>query len=151
MGEGPDYQAAWRRYHDALSWMQGNRELTHYLGWDLVDIANDLIDRAYPGLRKGHTPSPATAIVHIAADGEVDYQVTEGARLLIVDERAPGDRVYGVTSRITAADVTALIGSDEVGSQHDDRHPVLAARVIAAQEGRPHLRLVDDGEGRTDA
>lgn len=88
----------------------------------------------------------ATAIVHIAADGEVDYQVTEGARLLIVDERAPGDRVYEVTSRITADDVTALIGEDEVGSQHDDRHPVLAARVIAAQEGRSHLRLVDDGE-----
>ncbi len=151
MGEGERYEQAWREYHDALSWMQGNRQLNAYLGWNLAAIANDLIDRAYPGLREGRAPSPATAIVHIAADGEVDYQVTEGTRLLVVDERAPGDRVYEVTSRITAADVITLIGADEVGSQHDDRHPVLAARVIAAQEGRSHLRLVDDGEGRTDA
>ncbi len=70
MGEGPDYEAAWRRYHDALSWMQGNPDLTRYLGWDLVDIANDLIDRAYPGLREGRAPWPATAVVNFAADGE---------------------------------------------------------------------------------
>lgn len=49
----PDYETAWREMHDALSWMQGNCQLHAYLGWDLAAIANDLIDRAYPGLRNG--------------------------------------------------------------------------------------------------
>lgn len=49
----PDYEPAWREMYDALSWMQGNRELHGYWGLNLAVIANDLIDRAYPGLRDG--------------------------------------------------------------------------------------------------
>ena len=48
----PDYETAWRELHEKLSWMQSNKALpTRYLGWNFADIANDLIDRAYPGLR----------------------------------------------------------------------------------------------------
>lgn len=48
------YEKAWRELHDKLDWMQGNKALpVRYLGWNLADIANDLIDRAYPGLRDG--------------------------------------------------------------------------------------------------
>lgn len=32
--------------------MHDNPKLRAYWGWNLADIANDLIDRAYPGLRK---------------------------------------------------------------------------------------------------
>lgn len=50
----PDYEPAWRELHEALAWMQGNRALTgRYLGRNFAAIANDLIDRAYPGLREG--------------------------------------------------------------------------------------------------
>jgi hypothetical protein len=50
----PDYETAWREMHKHLEWMQGNKALpSRYLGWHLGDIANDLIDRAYPGLREG--------------------------------------------------------------------------------------------------
>ena len=48
---GPDYEPAWRTLSEPLSWMHDNPALSAYLGWNLADIANDLIDRAYPGLR----------------------------------------------------------------------------------------------------
>lgn len=46
------YEAAWREMHDALSWMQGHKGLTRYLGWNFARVANDLIKRAYPDLSK---------------------------------------------------------------------------------------------------
>ena len=52
-GDVVDYEPAWREMHDALSWMQESRALNRYLGWNFAHIANDLIDKAYPGLRDG--------------------------------------------------------------------------------------------------
>lgn len=46
----PDYEAGWRALSEPLSWMQGHPGLNAYLGWNLADIANDLIARAYPDL-----------------------------------------------------------------------------------------------------
>jgi hypothetical protein len=54
VSKGPDFEAAWRELHGHLEWMHGNKALPlRYLGWNLGAIANDLIDRAYPGLRDG--------------------------------------------------------------------------------------------------
>lgn len=53
----PDYKSAWEALSEPLSWMQESKQLSAYLGWNLADIANDLIDRAYPDLRSG-TPKP---------------------------------------------------------------------------------------------
>lgn len=47
------FETAWRALYDQLNWMQGHRALSRYLGRDFAFIANDLIDRAYPGLREG--------------------------------------------------------------------------------------------------
>lgn len=53
----PDYRAAWREYYEAFGWVQGNRLLpSRYLGAFVGTIVNDLIDRAYPGLRDGSGP-----------------------------------------------------------------------------------------------
>lgn len=92
-------------------------------------------------------PSP-TAIVLFDAEGEQSYWATDGVRLLTIDERAPRDRVYEMNARITAGQVTALIGDDPIGNQHDERHAAIAARVNAAEDGKPHLRLVADEEGK---
>lgn len=46
----PNYDAAWRALSEPLSWMQGHPGLNAYLGWNLADIANDLIATAYPDL-----------------------------------------------------------------------------------------------------
>lgn len=47
----PDYKSGWESLSEPLSWMQHSKQLGAYLGWNLADVANDLIDRAYPGLR----------------------------------------------------------------------------------------------------
>jgi len=49
----PDYHAAWAALSVPLSWMHDNPRLKSYWGWNLADIAVDLIDKAYPGLRSG--------------------------------------------------------------------------------------------------
>ena len=55
----PDYKAAFDEFHDRLTWMHDNKALRSYgnfLGMRLADIANALIDRAYPGLREDKAP-----------------------------------------------------------------------------------------------
>jgi len=47
----PDFEPGWRALSEPLSWMHECEGLKAYWGWNLADIANDLIDRAYPGLR----------------------------------------------------------------------------------------------------
>lgn len=59
MTEGPNYQTAWEALSKPLSWMHDSDQLKSYWGWNLADIANDLIDKAYPGLRSGNALSPA--------------------------------------------------------------------------------------------
>ena len=46
-----DYKSAWEALSQPLSWMHDSARLKAYWGWNLADIANDLIDKAYPGLR----------------------------------------------------------------------------------------------------
>lgn len=46
-----EYRTAWEALFGPLTWMQHSDQLTAYAGWGLSEIANDLIDRAYPGLR----------------------------------------------------------------------------------------------------
>ena len=50
-GQSVDFKAAWQALSEPLSWMHDNPFLKGYWGWGLADIANDLIDRAYPSLR----------------------------------------------------------------------------------------------------
>jgi hypothetical protein len=49
----PNFKTAWEAISKPLSWMHDSDRLKAYWGWNLADIANDLIDRAYPGLRSG--------------------------------------------------------------------------------------------------
>jgi hypothetical protein len=54
----PNYKTAWEALSGPLLWMHESDRLKAYWGWNLADIANDLIDRAYPGLRTGKIPAP---------------------------------------------------------------------------------------------
>lgn len=54
-----DYKSAWAALSKPLSWMHDSARLKSYWGWNLADIANDLIDRAYPGLRPDKTVGTA--------------------------------------------------------------------------------------------
>lgn len=86
-----------------------------------------------------------TIAVHIGTNGETSYLVPEGCatRLLIIDERAPHDRVYEITDRVEPATIEVAIGGDPVGSKFDARHEATASRLRAAIESRPHLTIVD--------
>tara|TARA_Y100000114_G_scaffold153717_2_gene174268 strand:- start:29799 stop:30077 length:279 start_codon:yes stop_codon:yes gene_type:complete len=88
--------------------------------------------------------SDATVIVRFDHDGELTYHVFGDARLYIVDERCPGDRVYEWLERATADDIADLIPVGEViGNRNDERHPVAAHRIRAALDGKRHLSVVD--------
>ena len=58
---GGQYEEAWRALSEPLSWMHDNKGLSAYWGQNLAEIANDLIDRAYPGLRDGTHAIPERA------------------------------------------------------------------------------------------
>lgn len=86
-------------------------------------------------------------IVRFDEDGEIDYTVIgdDRVRLFIVDERAPHDRVYEYTSSDPVERLREIIPRGSIiGSQHDDRHEAIVARILAAREGRAHLEVVDD-------
>ncbi|AYJ87629.1 hypothetical protein D3Y57_19020 [Sphingomonas paeninsulae] len=81
--------------------------------------------------------TPAMVIVHIDAQGSVDYLAAgSGLRLFIVDERAPHDRVYEWLPRNSIAQIEEVMPADsEVGSSADARHPAIANRLHAEWAG----------------
>lgn len=85
-----------------------------------------------------------TVIVHYDEHGEISYLVHgEHVRLYIVDERAPGDRVYEWLPRNSGEEIAALIPVGEtIGNSADERHKVLCHRMEAAQKGERHLSPV---------
>jgi hypothetical protein len=63
-------------------------------------------------------------------------------KLLVVDERCPGDRVFEVTARLSDAELAALVPpAAPIGGDDDARHVALLAAEAAAIAGRPRLRL----------
>ena len=62
MTHEPDFKSAWEALSQPLSWMHESDRLKAYWGWNLADIANDLIDRAYPGLRSSKIVGTADAV-----------------------------------------------------------------------------------------
>ncbi|MGE0725309.1 MAG: hypothetical protein AB7O45_13100 [Alphaproteobacteria bacterium] len=65
--------------------------------------------------------TPPTAVVHIDAAGVPHYAVTGGARLLVIDERTPGDRVYEISTALTWAGLYRLIGGSAIGHVGDGK------------------------------
>lgn len=89
-------------------------------------------------------------IVYYDESGEIDFHVFgKSARLFIIDERAPNDRVYEWLPRSSKRLLKRLIPDDcPIGSSADERHEAIAHRVLTRGEGKAHLDLVhgdDDG------
>jgi hypothetical protein len=83
-------------------------------------------------------------IVRFDEDGELSYHVHGGdVQLLIVDERAPSDRVYEWTPRDSADEIAAIVPVGEtIGNSSDERHEILAHRITRALDGKKHLEPV---------
>lgn len=83
-------------------------------------------------------------VVHISEDGDIDYLLNGGAMFLVVDERAPRDRVYQMTMQTPHKEIMALLGSSPIGSRHDSRHAAVAHRIKRALQGKRRFGLVGD-------
>lgn len=84
-------------------------------------------------------------IVHITDESRVptEYLVFGDARVFVVDENVMHDRVYEMTNREPWERFAEIIPDDAaIGSQHDDRHAAIAAKVNAHLDGRKHLSVV---------
>lgn len=83
-------------------------------------------------------------VVTWTEDGDVIYTVCgdERVRLFIVDERSPNDRVYEWVDRSPPETLREIIRDDEIGHKNDARHAAIEAKLIAALEGKPHLKPV---------
>lgn len=83
-------------------------------------------------------------IVHYDEDGQARfYCAGEEVRLFIVDERAPGDRVYEWLSRDSADTIRGILRDDPIGSSADERHEAIKHKVLKAIEGKRHLEPVE--------
>jgi hypothetical protein len=90
----------------------------------------------------------SVCIVHFDEIGEQTYHIFGEARLLVIDERAPDDRVYEISGKISAEELSDLIGDDPIGSASDDRHEAISARINARLDGRrSHLSVIEGGNG----
>jgi hypothetical protein len=91
------------------------------------------------------TDTKAIVIVRFDEYGEQTYHVIggEAVRLFIVDERCPNDRVYEWLPRDPADEIKAILKDDPIGSSQDERHPAIAAKVLAFVDGKPHLSVVE--------
>ena len=91
---------------------------------------------------KEHTP---VVVVRTLGGGDVEYYVSgERVRLLLIDERAPSDRVYEWFPRVKPWDIADLIGDSSIGSSQDARHPAIKHQVESLLEGKPALLIVKD-------
>ena len=88
-----------------------------------------------------------TCVVHYDADGDPTFIVCGNVRFLIVDERAPNDRIYSISNRVEAADLVALIGKGPVGHRGDARHAAVSARIQAVLKRRNHLTVIKSRQG----
>lgn len=85
-------------------------------------------------------------IVRHMENGDIDYLVAgdDRVRVFIVDERAPGDRVFEWTRRCDGSEVEKVLGDSPRGHSGDERHAALTHKIERAIEGRKHLEIVTD-------
>lgn len=82
-------------------------------------------------------------IVRTMPNGDVEYFVSgDPVQLLLVDERAPGDRVYEWLPRHPFDPLTELIGQSVIGSSLDMRHEAIKRQVENYLDGTPVVTLV---------
>ncbi len=58
-------------------------------------------------------------VVHYDENGEATFYAEGDVQLLIVDERAPNDRVYECSDRSDASEIDEIIGTDKIGTRFD--------------------------------
>ena len=106
------------------------------------------LSAAIAAMAKNDAP---VVIVHMTEIGgrPETYHVIGDARLFIVDESAPNDRVYEWLQRADPKVYRELIPEGaEIGNCEDGRHAAIKHRILSRIEGHPALSIVqrDDYE-----
>lgn len=138
------------------------KEAREIVGWgdDALVLLINKVEPLWPtlfGWKDGATsstsagPAPARLVVHIGPSGDLDYLSDRSpVELLIVDERAPRDRVYRHKSHAQPEGaIDGLIGSSRIGELGD--MPGMEAAIRATLKGeqpkKPQLHIVNsDGD-----
>lgn len=115
---------------------------------DFSDAIRRALTAAFAAVAKD---DPPVVIVHMTEIGwrPETYHVIGDARLFIVDESAPNDRVYEWLQRADPKVYRELIPEGaEIGSCEDGRHAAIKHRILSRIEGHPALSIVhrDDYE-----
>ena len=82
-------------------------------------------------------------VVHITGESNIEYHLSGDVVFLVIDERAPHDRVYQMV-QTPREEIAALIGDSPIGSRHDVRHAAIERRIARSEQGKSHLEIADD-------
>lgn len=84
-------------------------------------------------------------------NGEMSYHISDPdntVAVLIVDERAPNDRVYEYKSRVDATEVLKIVGPlKDWGHSGDDQHARLSTKIRFQTEGLKIVPPSSDAKG----
>ena len=83
-------------------------------------------------------------VVHIDERGDLAYHAAGNVTLLIVDERAPSDRVYEFQSRTPRKKIAEIVGPEKDWGQPDEQKTI---KILRHTEG---LNLVSDNKTAPD-
>ena len=75
--------------------------------------------------------------VHAEQQGRYYLNGGDEVEFLIVDERAPLDRICRLTIETPREQIAALPGSDEIGNRHDAHHAEVVDRYQRCMAGEP--------------
>lgn len=84
--------------------------------------------------------------VLICMDPSGGFQVVtdKPAQVIVVSEHTPHDRLFRLedSHTVSAEAVAEILGSNEIGSKHDERHKAVENRILAGLDGKQHLKPV---------
>lgn len=88
-------------------------------------------------------------VVHFDGNGDINYLNTVGSTLLIIDERAPSDRVYMYGHNSSAEEIAALIGDSPVGHSGDghlSENQIQSIHALFWKRDGNELSVIDGGK-----
>ena len=84
-------------------------------------------------------------VINMDLGGSFAVATDEPCEVYVVCEHTPSDRVYrlGPTHTVGREAVNAILRDDPIGHAGDDRHEAVKHRLVAAEAGERHLKLVE--------
>lgn len=86
-----------------------------------------------------------SCVVHIKTNGDLDYYSFGKVRMLIIDENAPDDRVYELSSTNDIDMLISLVGNSPIGNMNEEIHREVS-REVKSYVGLWHTKIPDDVE-----